>query len=125
MSECSESTINLCRHRGDTYPAKFRATNEGSPQVLDITAYSFLMTVNSVKDPDVNASPQTGEQKFQIVGTVTDGPTGRFEFAYDASPNPAELDPGTYYYDVQQTDGAGDVRTIVKGKYTVKQDITK
>jgi hypothetical protein len=125
MSECNESEINLCRFRGDTYPAKFRATNEGSPQVLDITSYAFLMTVNSVKSPDANSSPIVGDQKFQITGTITDAATGRFEFQYTGSPAPQLLDPGTYYYDVQMTDGTGDIRTIIKGKYTIKQDITK
>jgi len=124
MAECSENDLEICRFRGDTQPVKRRVTQQGSPSAIDITAYTFLMTVNTVKNPTVG-SPGNGTQLFQIPGTITDGPNGRFEFQYTASPNPAEVSPGSYFYDMEMIDGAGVVRTIAKGKYVVKQDITK
>lgn len=124
MAECTENDLEICRFRGDTKAVKRVITQDGSPSTVDITTFSFLMTVNTVKNP-VEGSPTVGTQLFQTVGTITDGPNGKFEFEYTASPNPAELDPGGYFYDIQMTDGAGIISTIAKGKYTVKQDITK
>lgn len=125
MAECTENDLEICRFRGDTKAVKRVITQDGSPSVVDISLFSFLMTVNTVKNPDIGVSPVLGQQLFQIVGTITDGPNGKFEFEYTASPNPAELDFGGYFYDMQMTDGAGIIRTIAKGKYTIKQDITK
>jgi hypothetical protein len=125
MAECTENALEICRFRGDTTPIKRRVTQSGSPSVIDITGFNYLLTVNTSKNPDLNASPVVGAQQFQIVGTLTTPANGQFEFRFDGSPNPALLDPGTYYYDIQQTDGSGNVRTIAKGKYIVKQDITK
>ncbi len=125
MAECTENDLEICRFRGDTKAVKRVITQEGSPSVVDISLFSFLMTVNTVKNPDISVSPVLGVELFQIVGTITNGPGGQFEFQYTASPNPAALDAGNYFYDMQMTDGAGIIRTIAKGKYLVKQDITK
>ncbi len=125
MPECNEYDTEICRFRGDTQPLKFQVTQSGSPSTIDITGYSFLFTVNSERNPDIDVSPEVGTQQFQITGTITTAVEGRFEFRYEASPNPSELIPGTYYYDIQMTESGGNVRTIGKGKYVIKQDITK
>jgi hypothetical protein len=124
MAECSENALDICRFRGDTTPIKRRLTQSGSPSVVDITGFSFTLTVNTSKNPVVG-SPTVGEQKFQIAATLTTPTNGQFEFQFTGSPNPAELEAGTYYYDIQMIDGSSNIRTIAKGKYTVKQDITK
>ncbi len=125
MAECTENDLEICRFRGDTKAVQRVITQDGSPSVVDISLFSFLLTVNTVKNPDISVSPEVGVQLFQIIGTIVNGPAGQFEFQYTASPNPAELDAGSYYYDMQMTDGGGIIRTIAKAKYVVKQDITK
>ena len=51
-----------------------------------------------------------------------DAAAGRVEFA----PSPTQADHvGTFYYDVQMTDGAGRKRTIALDKYVFPQDISK
>lgn len=126
MAECKENDLDICRFRGDTKPVKRILTQEGSPSVVDITGFSFLMTVNTAKNPDPVSSPVIGSQIFQIVGVLTDPQAGKFQFPYTGSPNPGDLlPPATYYYDMQMTDGTGEVSTIAKGRYIIKQDITK
>lgn len=125
MAECNENDLEICRFRADTLPVKRRLTQDGSPTVVDITGFSFLLTVNTVKNPS-NASPEIGTELFQIAATLTNPTNGQFQFDYVGSPQgPELLDPGNYFYDMQMTDVGGVVRTIAKGKYTIKQDITK
>jgi len=125
VAECSENTLEICRFRGDTKPVKRALTQSGSPSVVDITGFSFLLTVNTSKNPNTDVTPAVGSEQFQISATITDGPNGKFQFDYDASPNPSEIPAGSYFYDIQMIDGGGIVRTIAKSKYVVKQDITK
>lgn len=107
---------SITRYRGDTAPDQFTVTQDGA--AVNITGYSFKLTVNSDEDPT-----DATNQKFSLTGTVTSGVDGYVEFA----PTALEADqaPGVYYYDVQMTDGSGNIRTVAKGRYRFKQDITK
>lgn len=108
---------DLERMRGDTYADEFTIKNKKTKQAIDITGYSFLMTVDSTKEPVDETT-----QAYQIAGTIIDGPAGRVEFA----PSSTQTDRvGNYYYDVQMVDSAGRKRTIIKAKYKFTQDITK
>lgn len=129
MAECGENDLEICRFRGDTKPVSRRITDPtASPTPINLAGYSFLFTVNTEKDPDINVSPEVGQQLFQIVGTLR-SPTslGIVDFDYESiSPNASQVvEPGGYFYDIEMTDPSGIVRTIAKGKYTIKQDITK
>jgi hypothetical protein len=75
------------------------------------------MTLDPSKAPTDNTN-----NVYQLTGTIVDAPAGKVEFAPDA--NQADQ-LGSYYYDVQMTDGAGRIRTIITGKYKYVQDITK
>lgn len=101
--------------RGDSYPHPFSRTEDG--EAVDITARTYLLTVNSQKNPTDETT-----QLFQVVGVITDAAGGLFEF----TPTDVQTDqtPGTYWYDVQETDGA-NIRTLTKDKYKITQDITK
>lgn len=108
---------DLERRRGDTYADEFQIESETTGLVIDITSYTFLLTVDPEKRPvdDTN-------NLFQLTGTITDAATGLVEFA----PTAVQTDElGTYYYDAQLTTPAGRIRTFEFGKYKFVQDVTK
>lgn len=109
--------IDLCRARGDSFADEF-IIKDKNRVVIPITGFSFLLTVDPSPTPT-----GSGNNVFQLTGVITDGPNGVVEF----SPTTTESDvtPQTYFYDIQQTDGGGKVRTIAKGPYDITQDITK
>lgn len=108
--------IALTRVRGDTEQFTLTLTQGGS--AFDLTGYTVVMTGNTEEYPD-----DATNQIFQITGTLaTDPTTGKVTF----DPDPIkDLAPGEYYYDVQYTDPAGQIRTPLRGVYTVLNDITK
>jgi hypothetical protein len=109
----------LERKRGDTAPDVLLVLNPEDPTLpLDVTGFSYKLTINSLKSP-----PDDTTQLLQVNGTVVNGPLGRVEFAWTAPQ--ADQVPGKYWYDIQQTDGAGRIKTIAKNRYIVYQDITK
>jgi hypothetical protein len=108
---------NITRKRGDTYADEFtiKAASTGLP--LDITGYTFVLTVDPEKAPATSAN-----NLYSITGAIVDAAAGRVEFA----PSPVQADQlGAYWYDVQMVDGAGRKRTVVLAKYTYTQDISK
>lgn len=109
--------IELCRKRGDTFPDQF-TLKDAAGVVIDITGFSFLLTV----DPSPTPSDALGNL-FQLTGTITDAANGVVEFAPSAVQS--DQTPSTYFYDIQWTDGAGAIRTIIVGEYIITQDITK
>ena len=116
---------NFERRRSNTKDIAIRLLQDGVA-VPDATGYTALLTINTVKEPNLNVSPVTGVQIFQAIGApnspASDGIL-RFDFsAFDSSP---EIAPGSYFYDVEVTDPDGDTSTPLIGKFVVKQDITK
>lgn len=107
---------NISRYRGDTYSDKFTITNtDGSP--MDITGFSFKMTLNSNPYPTDNST-----QLYQLIGSITDAVNGVVEF----SPTALQANNvGKFRYDVQMTDDLGVIKTIQLGCYTYLQNITK
>jgi hypothetical protein len=117
---------NFEKRRGDTKDISIRLKDATSGANVDVTGYTALLTINTVKDPNPDVSPAVGEQIFQAVGTPnspgTDGIL-RFDFAnFGGSPY---VPVGSYFYDVQVTDAIGEIFTPLIGKFVVKQDITK
>lgn len=117
MSLADPVEINLCRRRGDTFADEFTLADSNGA-AIDITGFSFLLTV----DPS-EAPADAMDNLFQLSGVITDGPNGVVEFAPTAMQ--ADQTPGTYFYDIQQTNGGGVIRTIIRGEYVIEQDITK
>jgi hypothetical protein len=116
---------NLERRRADTKDVAIRLTQD-SVAIASAEGYTGLLTINTVKEPNLNVSPNIGIQLFQATGTPNSPATDailRFDFsAFDSSP---EIAPGSYFYDVQVTDPDGKISTPLIGKFIVKQDITK
>lgn len=108
---------DITRKRGDTYADDYTITNKTTGLPINITGYTFTLTV----DPSAAPVDDTANL-YSLTGTIIDGPTGRVEFA----PTAMQADQlGKFFFDVQMTDGAGRKRTIDSGKYTYTQDITK
>ncbi|MES2180703.1 MAG: hypothetical protein V4493_01210 [Pseudomonadota bacterium] len=108
---------DITRKRGDTYADGFILKNADTGDVIDITDCTFVLTVDPSKAP-VDAT----NNLYSLVGDITDSLEGKVEFAPDV--NQADH-VGTFYFDVQMTDGAGRKRTVDSGKYKYIQDITK
>lgn len=110
--------VDMCIVRGDSTPFSFTLVDEtGVP--FDITGGVFLLTV----DPQEEPTDALGNL-FQLSGAVVaPGTNGQVQF----SPTVPQTDkpPGEYFYDVQLTTPATTIRTIIKGKFTIQQDITK
>lgn len=108
----------ITRRRGDTYADEIIVTSEVTGAAMNVTGYTFKLTV------DPSKAPADGTTKlYEVVGTIVDGPAGKVEFA--PTEQQANQTPGTYYYDIQMTDGNGRKRTIALDKYVYQQDITK
>lgn len=108
----------ITRKRGDTYAERITVINKETQAVIDITGCSFVLTVDPERAPATSAN-----NLFSLTGTVTDAVNGVVEFAPSAVQ--ADQVPGTYYFDIQMTDGAGKKRTIDLDKWVVVQDISK
>lgn len=108
--------IDLCIARGDTFPWTFTITVSGA--AVNINGFTFLLTVDPSEEPADNTN-----NLFQLTGTITDAPNGVVEFEMSAVQ--ADQTPNTYYYDLQWTDGASKLRSIAKGEFEFKQDVTK
>jgi hypothetical protein len=107
----------IIRKRGDTYPYKIQIVEKISCDPIDVTGFSFLLTV----DPSAAPVDDTNNL-FQISGVIIDSVNGIVGF----SPNETQADNvGNYYYDIQMTDADLAKRTIDDGKFVLKQDITK
>lgn len=115
--DLTAEVIDLSIHRGDTKPWRY-TVKDSAGAAVDITGYTFLLTVDPSDEP-----ANSDNNLFQLTGTIIDGPAGIVEFGMSAVQ--ADQTPSVYYYDVQMTDGAAKLHTIIKGKFTFKQDITK
>lgn len=96
--------------------AKGFTIKDSAGVAIDISTFSFIMTVNSEKSP----TDLTNEQ-FTISGTIVDGPNGKVSF--EPLTSDTDITPGKYFYDIEQTDGS-EVKTLVKGVVTITQGIT-
>ena len=109
---------DLTRKRGDSFGDEFAATSASTGLVIDITGYTFVLTVDPSSKPT-----GAGNNLFSVVGSITDAVNGQVEFVPTAVQT--DITPGRYYYDVQMTDTATRIRTIDSGKYEITQDISK
>jgi len=122
IDQTGAAAFDLCWGRGDNDPKGF-TIKDSAGVAIDVTGFTFTMTVNSAKDPDPVGPPIVGVEQFTIVGTLVDAVNGRISF----SPLVAETDipASTYFYDIEQTDVASKIKTLVKGKLKILQDISK
>jgi len=117
----STFVLDIERKRGDTkrivFTVKTLDTDGKTWIPLNISAWTdFRLTVDPSKAP-INPDNNIGD----IAGAIlTDGLDGKCFFI-----PPGTWDIGKYFYDVQALDDNTEKTTIVEGKYTLIQDITK
>ena len=108
---------DITRKRGDTYADKWIIVSEEDAIVINITGHTFLLTVDPAEAPT-----GSGNNIFQLTGTITDAAAGEVKFAPSVS---QANNVGNYFYDLEMTDAGSLLRTIDAGRYTMLQDITK
>jgi flagellar hook assembly protein FlgD len=108
-------SIDIVRKRGDTRRVTFKIADSYGSSVNLTNWSNFIMTVNSEANP-VDDTNQVAQQ----TGIMVDAKAGRVAFVCDGT-----VPIGDYYYDVQATDANSEITTLVDGRYTVAQDITK
>lgn len=125
MSIGAPTECDIEKRRGDTKDISIRLRDQ-SGNNLDVTGYTALLTINTDKAPDVDVSPVVGTQVFQTSGAPNSpGTDGILRFDFAAFGGSPYVPVGSYFYDVQVTDAAGEIFTPLIGKFKVVQDITK
>ncbi len=117
IDKTKDATKTICWGRGDS-DAKGFIIQDSAGVAVDITGFTFKLTVNSEKAPS-----DTVNEQFSIVGAITDATNGKVAF----SPTSVDTDitPGTYFYDIEQTDSGSRISTLIVAKAIIVQDITK
>lgn len=105
--------VNICITRRDSFVYGFILEDEDGP--IDFTGSSFLHTVNPAADG-------SGADLFAAPENNTLDATGLIQFL----PSIVDLTqpPAIYFHDIQWTKPTAEVRTVIKGSYTIGQDIS-
>lgn len=117
IDKTSDAEKTICWGRGDS-SAKGFTVQTSAGVAIPVTGFSFKLTVNSEKDP----ATQDNEQ-FSVIGAIVDAPTGQISFTPSVANT--SIAPGTYFYDIEQTDAGGGIATLIIAKCVIVQDITK
>jgi hypothetical protein len=108
-------------YRGDSYPISLTIKDASSGEAIDISGYSFILTVDETKNPTDDST-----KVFSVDGVVdADQTTNPGKVTFTPTTVNTSIAPQKYYYDVQMTDGDGNIRTIEKNTWFIEQDITK
>ena len=112
-----DASKTICWGRGDS-DAKGFIIQDSDGVAKNVTGFSFKLTVNTEKAP----SDQVNEQ-FSLTGILTGAVQGKVAFAPTAIQT--DINPGTYFYDIEQIDAGGAKSTLLLGTVLIVQDITK
>lgn len=104
--------------RGDTRQINCTLTANGQP--VDITGWTAFLTVNANSDPTTDAGAIIEKQTTSHINP-TQGQTG---FTLNNS-DTQNIVPGTYFYDIQFKDLAGNITSIPQAEFIVVPDITR
>lgn len=104
--------------RGDTHSINLSIVKGATP--VNLTGYTVYFTVNASSNPtdDTSAAIQKN------VTAHTDPTAGKTVITL----NPADttgLSPGTFWYDIQIKDTAGNITSFAKDKFIIVSDITR
>lgn len=103
--------------RGDSDFKKFQVLqSDGSPD--DITGRTYRLTTSESAQPHDVDTPI-----FTLTGIITDAPNGIVEFA--PTPTDTDIEHRTLYYDIEETDGGGRVKTLLIGTCLITADISR
>lgn len=109
-------------YRGDSFSFGIRIKDKRTAEYIDLTGYSFLLTVNSEEDPS-----DSSKTLFQVVGVLDEDQVLNKGWVYFTPKisDTADALIDTYYYDIQLMQSVGRPRTVAKHSFTLLQDITK
>ena len=109
---------DLFRSRGDTKTFVLTVT------ATDVLGWTGLLTITSDANP-ADASTLI-YQASGVPDTESPITVGKmiFDFSTFAAQSP-QLIPGKYFYDVELTDAAALICTVLKGRFEIGQDRTK
>lgn len=111
VSNIIKADVNFTVLKGDTFDAVVNF-KDSQQKPLNFTGATLLMHIRTEPDaPVISATLQPGS------GFTVSGSTVTFNYV-------TTLNAGTYYYDLQCTFGSGLRKTLLGGKYKVKQEIT-
>jgi hypothetical protein len=119
MSYTARDLSNLVR--GDDWTIKLVVKSSGT--ALNITGYTYWFTLKSNVD-DVDP----GDLQVSVTPDISTSPTEASQgiiYIRASKTLTNSLTPGTFNYDVQQVDTAGNVQTLLIGKVKVVKDITR
>jgi len=105
---------NLTFVRGDTETVQVTMTSDGTTPV-DITGRTYAAQMRTT--PDIAAISATA------TCSITNAVNGVMNALFTAT-STATLDPGYYYWDLQETNGA-TVTTVIQGTVNVLPDVTR
>ncbi len=112
-----DKSLTITIYRGDSYSIPFTLTDKTTGQPIPLAGAVLTLTVDERSDPtDIST------QLFQLNGELSDTPEDGKVLFTPSIINTARI--GQFYYDVQLAQG-GTIRTILKSKFIIDQDITK
>lgn len=120
IDQTRNSAKTICWGRGDSDFKTF-TIKDSTGAALDITGFTFTLTVNTEKNPD--PAVPFGTELFSLTGVIIDAVNGKVQFA----PTSVQTNqvPRKYFYDIQMVDGSSRKTTVIKGIVQIIQDITK
>jgi len=108
-------------YRGDSYPIEITVKDSETGDPITLTGYTFILTVDEETAP-IGAATKL----FDVAGVIDPDQVGnQGKVSFTPTITDSDQDPGQYYYDIQMTDGDGNIRTIVKNVWIFTQDISK
>ncbi len=117
IDQTANAAKKICWGRGDS-DAKGFIVQDSAGAAVDITGFTFTLSVDTRKNPD-DASTLV----FALGGSITDAANGVVEFTPTITDT--DITPGRYYYDIQQINLSSAKKTLIKGKVTIVQDLSK
>ena len=106
------ATYNITINQNADFRRSFQVKENNV--ILDITNYTFSGRLKQT----FNATSYV-----YFIGSVTDGPAGTFTVELTDVVT-ADMDPGTWVYDIMMTDTATDKTRLIQGNAFVKQGVT-
>ena len=108
--------VNFEMVKGDTWSKQF--TVKINDVVEDITGSTFYFTIKEdAEDTDADAVFQ------EVITSLTDPTNGIFDISI-SSTDSSKFDVATFVYDLAWKNSTGTVKTLIKGKFKAKQDVT-
>jgi len=107
-------TRDIVLYAGDTYVHELRLRNNANA-VINISSHTY--------SGQIRLGRSSTDSVVSFTSQITDGANGVVQLSLTANTT-AAMTAGTYYYDIQQTNGTV-VTTLLAGKAIVQGDVTR